>query len=125
MAAAAAVDIGALDLDAGDALGFGDLFGQGVAVIGAPGRARAPRTDCSPGAAALVVASETEHALDLDTRAVGAAEMHAADRGDTATLERPRSRSPRLPMATALRRARWGSLRRSARCLNLRPSTSP
>ena len=34
VAAVAAVDIGALDCDAGDRLGLGDLGGQGVAVIG-------------------------------------------------------------------------------------------
>ena len=32
------------------------------------------------------LAYQPEHALDLDTGAVVAAEMHAADRGDTATL---------------------------------------
>jgi transposase len=32
------------------------------------------------------LAYKPEHALDLDTGAVVAAEMHAADRGDTATL---------------------------------------
>src|SRR5690606_29085602 len=34
MAAIAAIDIGALDFDAGDALGLGDLGGKGVAIIG-------------------------------------------------------------------------------------------
>ena len=34
VAAVAAVDIGALDFDAGDVLGLGDLGGQGMAVIG-------------------------------------------------------------------------------------------
>ena len=38
VAAVAAIDIGALDLDAGDPLGLGDLGGQGVAVIGVAGQ---------------------------------------------------------------------------------------
>ena len=39
---------------------------------------------CRADAATLTY--KPEHALDLDTGAVVAAEMHAADRGDTATL---------------------------------------
>ncbi len=34
VATVAAIDIGALDFDAGDALGLGDLLGEGVTVIG-------------------------------------------------------------------------------------------
>jgi DDE family transposase len=46
VAAVAAVDVGALDPDAGDALGPGDLLGQGVAVAGGcrAGRGRRGRT---------------------------------------------------------------------------------
>ena len=51
------------------------------------------------------LAYKPEHALDLDTGAVVVAEMHLADRGDTATLpdtlesaaDLPRSRRRRAP----------------------------
>ena len=55
------------------------------------------------------LAYKPEHALDLDTGAVVAAEMHAADRGDTATLP------DTLESAAApSRRGRGGTERRSA-----------
>lgn len=53
MTAIAAVDVGALDLGAGQAFNLGDLALQGMAVIGQAG---APMMNCPPLARALVTA---------------------------------------------------------------------
>jgi hypothetical protein len=49
VAAVAAIDIGALDGDAGDALGLGDLVGQRVAVEGVARQAARAEHDLSTG----------------------------------------------------------------------------
>jgi hypothetical protein len=59
VAAIAAIDIDTGDGGAGDPLDLFDLPGQGVAVIGIAGKLCMPRTNCSPGACPLVVATET------------------------------------------------------------------
>src|SRR5918997_620282 len=49
VAAIAPVDVGALDLDAGDALGLGDLGGQGVAIIGVAGQGAGAENELPAG----------------------------------------------------------------------------
>src|SRR4051794_37426764 len=57
-------------------LGHGSTFSR-VGASGKPGAVQDGRT---------YLAYKPEHAIDLDTGAMVAAEMHPADRGDTATL---------------------------------------